>query len=618
MRSSRSSLLFDVVFHRWAWKLLILSISFFSALTGLLAPWFQKEFIDRLTGAETPLRLDWVESPVAWITLAFLAMILGQAAGQLTNYLGAREAIFLQRIFAKKLHSKMMNLKVDTMSRQSLGEVVSLYATDVPGATVFLDQTLPAGASTLFPLILAPFALSLFFNVPLWPTVSVIVLVGTINSLLAFRQSRFFYRFKQLAAERTGLVNEWIQNIRTLRILGWTASFERFIFEKREVETENRVSMVTNGQIMNTVATSVTFFLNIVTLGTLVVWYKQALSPGEVFALLWILGVFLTRPFRQMPWFFTFAFDAWTSLTRLQRFLDTPNHTTPASHPSGPEKTSPDIAVDVDNLNLVVGGKHLLKNIRFSMNKGEFVAIVGEVGSGKTLLLLSLLRETGASFGRYRLHQQDALHLDDHALRSFYAFAPQEGFIMSATLRDNVSFHYGTTPDQDPEILRSLVAAQFRLDRERVEDGLETEIGERGVNLSGGQRQRVGLARVHHANAPILLLDDCLSAVDVETEERLLEELFEHEWQNRTKLLVTHRLTVLDKVDRILFLKDGEIKAQGSFEELQESSADFREFTQSVSRLDKGSPAIPVKVSPAPTDEAPLTPLVTSEVTDGD
>lgn len=621
MRSSRSSLLFDVIFHRWAWKLLILSTSFFSALAGLMAPWFQKEFIDRLTGTVTPLRLDWVESPLAWITLAFIAMILGQAASQLTNYMGAREAIFLQRIFAKKLYNKMMNLKVDTMSRQSLGEVVSLYATDVPGATVFLDQTLPAGASTLFPLILAPFALSLFFGAPLWPTVAVIAFVGVFNSMMAFRQSRFFYRFKQLAAERTGLVNEWIQNIRTLRILGWTASFERSIFQKREVETENRVSMVTNGQVMNTVATSVTFFLNIVTLGTLVVWYKQTLSPGEVFALLWILGVFLTRPFRQMPWFFTFGFDAWTSLVRLQRFLDTPNHSTPDSlHPSAPDRESPETAVEVDDLNLVVGGKHLLKNIGFSMKKGEFVAIVGEVGSGKTLLLLSLLRETGASFGRYRLHHQDALLLDDHALRAFYAFAPQEGFIMSATLRDNVSFHYRTPSSQDPEILRSLAAAQFRIDRERVENGLDTEIGERGVNMSGGQRQRVGLARVHHAHSPILLLDDCLSAVDVETEERLLEELFEREWKNRTKLLVTHRLTVLDKVDRILFMKDGALLAQGTLAELQESCAEFKEFTQSVSRLNEGSPAAPLKtvVPTTPEEEAPLASLVTSEVTDGD
>ncbi|HRO67532.1 MAG TPA: ATP-binding cassette domain-containing protein, partial [Pseudobdellovibrionaceae bacterium] len=165
---------------------------------------------------------------------------------------------------------------------------------------------------------------------------------------------------------------------------------------------------------------------------------------------------------------------------------------------------------------------------------------------------------------------------------------------MSATLRDNVSFHYETSPDQDPEILRSLEAAQFRLDRERVENGLDTETGERGVNLSGGQRQRVGLARVHFADSPILLLDDCLSAVDVETEERLLEDLFDREWKNHTKLLVTHRLTVLDEVDRILFMKDGALLAQGTLEELQNSCADFREFTQSVSRLGEGSPVMPV------------------------
>lgn len=578
-----------VLFHRWPHRLLIILFSFLSAFCGLLAPWFQKEFIDQLTHHETRMHLDWFTSPAPWILLAFLAMLIAQAFNQATNYMGAREAIAMQRLLAQRLYDRMLDLRSDTMSSRPLGEVVALYATDVQGATVFLDQTLPMGATTLFPLILAPFALTLLFDAPLWPTVSIMAAITLLNTALAFRQSKFFYNFKQLAAVRTGLVNEWIQNIRTLRILGWTTAFEKRIFEKREIETENRVSMVTNGQVMNSISTSVTFLINVATLATLTIWANQKLSAGEMLALFWITGVFLTRPFRQMPWFFTFAFDAWTSLKRLGEFMDTANNQTPQP-PADPVKplAPSQAALEVRGLRLEVRENILLKNIDLRVNAGEFVAIVGEVGSGKSLLLLSLLRETGAAFEHYSLHGRDALHMTDFDLRSTFGFVPQEGFIMSATLRDNVIFDYDNGPEHDTSVRASLTTSDFDLSRERTDNGLETEIGERGVNLSGGQKQRVSLARVHYANPKIILLDDCLSAVDVDTETKLVEQLLRGAWNGRTRLLVTHRLSVLEHVDRIIFLKDGEIFAQGSLRELLDTSPEFREFSHSMEKLKKG------------------------------
>lgn len=604
MTEPRHSLLWQVIFFRWSWRILILLSSLLAAVTGLAAPWFQKEFIDLLTGTKSPVHLTWFETPAPWIALAAVSVLASQFFAQLTNYLGSREAVFLQKVFARQLYDRMLFLRADTMSRRALGEVVSLYATDVPGSTVFLDQTLPMGASTLFPLLLAPFAISSFFGTPLWATVALILAITAINTGLAFRQSKFFYRFKQLAAERIGLVNEWIQNIRTLRILGWTRAFEDSIFEKRRVETRNRVSMVTNGQIMNSISTSVTFFLNIATLGTLTLVTRQNLTAGEILALLWVLGVFLTRPFRQMPWFFTFGFDAWTSLRRLQEFLDTPNGKT-LTEPAELPPPAANAALEVRGLRLDVGGHRLLNDIDLVVKEGEFVAIVGEVGSGKSLVLLSLLRETGAAFRRYRLHGQDSTVLSDADLRANFAFVPQEGFIMSSTLRDNVIFDYDRGPENDGRVLHSLAAAEFQLGRERVENGLETDIGERGVNLSGGQRQRVSLARVHYADSSILLLDDCLSAVDVDTEEKLVGNLLLGEWKGRTRLLVTHRLTVLDQVDRIVFLKDGRLLAEGTLEHLNLHCPEFREFTATV-RLLEGEdtaagfkPELPVEVAPA-------------------
>lgn len=580
------SLLSEVVFTRFHARVIVLFTSLLAAVLGLLGPFFQKEFIDQLTGVSSHWHLIQFNNPLGYILGAFLAVLLSQMFSQLTTYLSVRESLYMQRVFAQRLYEKTLHLRIDTMSGKPVGEIVALYATDVQGATVFLDQTLPAGCSTLFPLLLAPYAISLLFDIPLWPTVLLMVIIICFNTFLAFRQSKFFYHFKKLAAERIGLVNEWIQNIRTIRILGWTHQFESNIFAKREIETSNRIMMVTNGQLMNAISSSITFILNVVALGSLVFYSKHHITSGELLALLWIVGVFLTRPFRQMPWFFTFAFDSWTSLKRLEEFFSTKNNETIKSAATTPSHfaSHDQYALQVRGLNLVISGRKILTDIDINIAHGEFVAIVGEVGAGKSLLLLSLLKETGAHFDSYQLGDKNALTLPLDEVRNQFAYVPQEGFIMSATLRENVAFLYDIEAERDPMIEESLQLAQFDLSTERVENGLNTEIGERGVNLSGGQRQRVGLARVHFHQAPIMLLDDCLSAVDVDTEQKLFDQLILGAWGDRTRLLVTHRLSALGKVDRILFMEEGRIIDQGTFAELLARNQKFREYTTSVAK----------------------------------
>lgn len=164
---------------------MILASSLLASIFGLFGPYYQKEFIDHLVLKQG--------STLPYIFYAFLCILISQLFAQLTNFLGARESILMQRQLAGKLYDKMLNLRVDTMSNRPLGEIVQLYATDIPGSTVVLDQTLPSGASTLFPLILAPFAISLMFEIPLWPTVLMMTIISVINTSLAFRQSKFFF-----------------------------------------------------------------------------------------------------------------------------------------------------------------------------------------------------------------------------------------------------------------------------------------------------------------------------------------------------------------------------------------------------------------------------------------
>lgn len=579
------TLLFRILFTRPWHRVLLISLSAGASTCGLLAAFFQKEFIDRLLGHE--MMFSSLEfHPLTWLVLSFVALLFSLSFAQAVNALGASESIWMQRSLANDLYRTVLSLQPSQLRGRTVGEVVAIYTTDIPGSTILLEQSLPQGFGIFFPLLFAPLVLIHYFHLSAVGVTSLLLIDAVFNLVLAQKQSLYFYNFKQLAADRLGIVNEWIQNLRTLRILSWMELFEKKIFKVRIVETENRMHMLTNGQTMNAIASSMTFLLNAVFILMLVQQHPDEMTPGKLLALFWIVGVFLTRPFRQMPWFFTFVFDGWTSLKRLHRYLILqPSH---LQVDAAPIASSKGIALQVEGLNLKIDDADILKNLNFQIKDGEFVAIVGEVGVGKSQLLLSLLGETPAHFRRYQIGEKSVHDMTEAQLHDQFSFIPQEGFVISATLRENVVFDYGDEGLDNDRVRESLVRCEFDPGRELHGLQLETEIGERGVNLSGGQRQRVSLARVDYHEAPILLLDDCFSALDVDTEKKLIRNLFHKAWKGKTRILVTHRLTVLDKVDRIFFLRQGELVATGTWKELMRSSPDFVEFTQTVA--DKQAP----------------------------
>jgi ATP-binding cassette subfamily B protein/ATP-binding cassette subfamily C protein/ATP-binding cassette subfamily B multidrug efflux pump len=177
---------------------------------------------------------------------------------------------------------------------------------------------------------------------------------------------------------------------------------------------------------------------------------------------------------------------------------------------------------------------------------------------------------------------------DDFELKRAFAFVPQETFVMSANLKENVFLDYQVDQEPDALALEALLAAEFDPQHEGLPQGLLTEVGERGVNLSGGQRQRITLARVLTSSAPVILMDDALSAVDVETEAKLMKNFIKGALKDRTRILVTHRLSVLKETDSVLFLVNGSVAAFGRFEQLFAENAAFRDFTSTLEKTSNG------------------------------
>jgi ATP-binding cassette subfamily B multidrug efflux pump len=540
-------LITDRVFHRF----FILFLSFLAALLGLAAAYFQKDFVDMIViHQETTFRQ--LALPLIY---AFFAFLLAGFFTQLNLYWGYREALIAQRKLADKIYEHALRLKSENLEKKTVGETVALYATDVPAATILLEQTFPYGASTFFPLLLAPFALSAMVGTSLPLVFVLVIFVAIVNTALAFRQSRFFTLFKQLAAERVSLVNEWLQSIRSLKILNWIHAFEERIIAVRERETQNRVSMVTNGQLMNAITSHATFVFNIAGAFILIQIYKKELTAGEIWALFWVLGLFLNRPLRQLPWFFTFAFDALTSSRRLQNFFDIEpmKDYSIADLSSSPAST----LIEIKNLNWGTSANPVLKNLNFSMKAGEKVAILGEVGCGKSAFLLCLLGELKGQYEKFLFKGRALTGPVISEFKKSLNYVPQESFLMNSNLRDNVTFEYETHSSDDGDLLTKLELVDFNPTREGLNSGLETAIGERGVNLSGGQKQRLSLARSINQEKELILIDDSLSQLDTNTERKVLKDLFNGPLKNKSVIICTHRQEALKFADRIFELKGG-------------------------------------------------------------
>ena len=207
-----------------------------------------------------------------------------------------------------------------------------------------------------------------------------------------------------------------------------------------------------------------------------------------------------------------------------------------------------------------------LDNISLDIAPGESIALIGPSGAGKTTLFQLLLRFYDVSEGIIRLNGQDIRQLALHGLRDKIALVPQDAVIFSANALDNI--RYGRPTASDDEVYAAASAAQVDEFINRLPQGYQTFLGERGMRLSGGQRQRIAIARAILKNAPVLLLDEATSALDAES-ELLVQQGLNAAMQGRTTLIIAHRLATVLKVDRIVVLEHGRIVEIGTPEDLR-------------------------------------------------
>ena len=252
------------------------------------------------------------------------------------------------------------------------------------------------------------------------------------------------------------------------------------------------------------------------------------------------------------------------SQKRLNEFLDTK----PAvSSTAASRKTALTGDIRFENVDFTYGHTsiHAIKRFNLHIRPGQRIAVVGRTGSGKTTLAQLLMRMFDVDSGGIFLDDINIRELDLLSIRKQISYVPQDGFLFSDTVENNISF--GALDKKRAAIKEAARLAVVDRDIEGFTSGYETEIGERGVTLSGGQKQRISIARALMKDAPILILDDCLSAVDARTEKEIITNLSTF-LEGKTSILITHRIFSLLHFDKILVLDHGAIAEEGTHEAL--------------------------------------------------
>ena len=261
------------------------------------------------------------------------------------------------------------------------------------------------------------------------------------------------------------------------------------------------------------------------------------------------------------------------SLNRITELLDAPIDV--ADRPGVPDLANVQGGVEFRDLTFRYpdGEFDVLKNISFTIQPGERVGIVGKTGAGKTALVDLLLRTYNVPDGTLFVDGKDVNTVSIHSVRNACAYVPQDNFLFSDTIAHNIGFGVDDATRED--IDRAAALADVRDNIVDFKDGYETVLGERGVTVSGGQKQRISIARALLKNAPILILDDSVSAVDTRTEKIILDNL-KASRAGKTTLLIAHRISTVEGLDKIIFLEDGRVEAVGPHDSLYASCPEYR------------------------------------------
>lgn len=489
----------------------------------------------------------------------------------------------VERDLRRKMFDKAKDLSVSYYQREKIGNLMSLFTNDLEtvqdcfgsGILMAADAIL-LGTMSLYKMFVMDWMLTLFTLIPIGLMFAAGMVVGHYMEMKWDERQKAFSDLSDFAQESfsgIAVIKAFVKEFKEL------LAFKRL---NKNNEKAN-VSYVKASALLNTLVSL--FVESVVCIilgygGYLV--YQGKFDAGE---LMEFIGYFnaIIWPVMSVTELIEMSSRGRASLKRVSELLDAVQEVD--DKPTATDVTEVTGKIEFRHLTFRYpdGDYEALSDVSFTINPGESVGIVGKTGSGKTTVADLILRCYNVPDGTLLIDDKDVNDITIHSLRNFCAYVPQDNFLFSDTIADNISFASDT--DERALVERSAALADVDDNIREFANGYDTVLGERGVTVSGGQKQRISIARALMKEAAILILDDSVSAVDTDTERVILDNLKQTR-KGKTTLLVAHRVTTVQNLDKIVYLDGGKVLDVGTHEQLVARCAEYRNMVE-LQKLDE-------------------------------
>jgi len=559
----------------------------------MVLPQFIRQAIDLISTGN----VSWIA--ILKISLAMVAVAVVISSGRfLWRYFIHGSSRRIEAELREKLFNHFLTLSYDFYQTNKIGDLMARMTNDLNavrmaigmGFVALIDGTAMATAILIVMFIQAPHvALSAVLPLPI-----ITLLILKFGSLVG----KLFIGVQQSYSALSDIIQETFAGIRVIK------SFVKeswFVGKFSDSNDDYKKANMALAKVFGFFFPLITFLSGFTTLILLVVGGRSVmegrLSPGELVALLSYLQM-LVWPIMGVGFMINMMQRGAASLSRVNEILNTKPTIVSPQNPVRIESLQPSQWA-IEFRDLTWGYREsapILQGISLKIPEGSMVGILGRTGAGKSTLLKTLTRTVDPPEGAVFVKGLDVRHWDLSELRRIFGVTPQDSYLFSDSIKNNISFGLGrplleATETEDAVIRTAIEIVSMGTDLADFKDGWNTVIGERGLTLSGGQKQRVAIARAMIRQAEILVLDDALSAVDVETEKKILSELM-NQRKGKTTLLVSHRVSTLAHADYVVVLEDGRIIEEGRPEDLEKTEGFYGRMArlQSLVQSEKGDP----------------------------
>ncbi|MFA2807553.1 ABC transporter transmembrane domain-containing protein [Bacillus mycoides] len=543
------------------------------ALLELVAPRVLGIVVDEInSGTLTSEKL------LNWVILLVVVGIMMYILRYLWRIMIFGSSLKLARQLRKNLYEHFTKMSPSFYQSRRTGDLMAHATNDIQA----IQQTAGAGVLTLVDslavggCVLVAMGFTISWKLTLLSLIPMPIVAISTNYYGTLLHRRF-HKAQQSFSEINDKVQESMSGMKVIRSLGQEKEdLQAFRKKSEDVVHKNMLVARIDSLFDPTISLIVGFsFLIAICYGSLLV-VRGELTVGELVTFTTYLGT-LVWPMLAFGWLFNIMERGRASYDRVEKIFSQTSDVVNKENAIH-AIASGDVSFAVDSFSYKKNELLNLKNIYFNLRKGETLGVVGRTGAGKTTLLKCLIREYDHFNGELKVGERDIRDLTLHGVRSAISYVPQDHFLFSASIGENIAF--GKADATYKEISRAADIACIHNDIFQFPEGYDTVVGERGVSLSGGQKQRISIARALLTNAEILILDDCLSAVDAKTEETILTAL-KRERAEKTTIITAHRLSAIQHANLILVIDEGRVMQRGTHEQLMKENGWYKEMYES-------------------------------------